>query len=157
MKIDRRRLRQVVALARKRSRGIALVGPRQVSKTTLARSRVPADSPNYFDLEYPRVDAQIAAPLTTLENRRGLVVIDEVQRAPELFKTLRVLPDRERSRAKDDAAPVLPPQVLAPGRKSSSGTPKLFSAQPSRVYWPMVNTMSIICSVEYFADSVAQV
>ena len=100
MAIDRPRLRQLIVSALRRSRGVVLVGPRQVGKTTLARSLVPANSANYFDLEDPRVEAQFSAPLTALENRRGLIVIDEVQRAPELFKTLRVLLDRERSPAK---------------------------------------------------------
>jgi predicted AAA+ superfamily ATPase len=72
-----------------------LVGPRRVGKTTLARSFVPAGSPAFFDLEDPRVEAQFQAPLLTLEPLRGLVVIDEVQRAPELFKVLRVLMDRD--------------------------------------------------------------
>ena len=100
MKIDRPQLRQTVTTALSRSRAVVLVGPRQVGKTTLARSLVPANSANYFDLEDPRVEAQFVAPLTTLEDRRGLVVIDEVQRVPDLFKILRVLIDRERSPAK---------------------------------------------------------
>jgi len=45
----------------------------------------------------------------------------------------------------------------APGRKSSSGTPKLFSAQDTMLYWPMVNTTSTICSVEYVFDRIAHV
>jgi predicted AAA+ superfamily ATPase len=100
MRIDRRRLRARIASALERSRGIVLVGPRQVGKTTLARSFVAADSPNYFDLEDPRVEAQFEAPMTVLERLRGLVAIDEVQRAPELFKVLRVLMDREAAPAK---------------------------------------------------------
>jgi hypothetical protein len=46
---------------------------------------------------------------------------------------------------------------LAPGRKSSSGTPKLLSAHDTRLYWPTVKTASMSCSVEYFFDSAAQV
>lgn len=95
MEIERRRLRARVAAALERGRGAVLVGPRQVGKTTLARSFVPAGSPAFFDLEDPRVEAQFQAPLLTLEPLRGLVVIDEVQRAPELFKVLRVLMDRD--------------------------------------------------------------
>lgn len=95
MRIDRRRLRARVAAVLERSPGVVLVGPRQVGKTTLARSFVPPGSPNYFDLEDPRVEAQFEAPMTLLEPLRGLIAIDEVQRAPELFKVLRVLMDRE--------------------------------------------------------------
>lgn len=95
MQIERSRLRGKIAAALERARGAVLVGPRQVGKTTLARSFVPAGSPAFFDLEDPRVEAQFQAPLLTLEPLRGLVVIDEVQRAPELFKVLRVLMDRD--------------------------------------------------------------
>lgn len=95
MQIERRRLRARIAAALDRSRGAVLVGPRQVGKTTLARSFVPAGSPAYFDLEDPRVEAQLEDPLLTLEPLRGLVVIDEVQRAPGLFKVLRLLMDRD--------------------------------------------------------------
>ena len=100
---------------------MVLVGPRQVGKTTLARDLVPAGSPNYFDLEDARVEAQFAAPLTALENRRGLVVIDEVQRAPELFKTLRVLLDRERSPAKFLLLGSASPALLRQSSESLAG------------------------------------
>jgi uncharacterized protein len=83
-----------VRAALDRSPAVALIGPRQVGKTTLARSMLAADSTNYFDLEDPQVEAQLAAPMTALQDLRGLVVIDEVQHAPELFKVLRVLIDR---------------------------------------------------------------
>jgi predicted AAA+ superfamily ATPase len=95
MEIERRRLRTEIAAALERARGVVLVGPRQVGKTTLARSFVPAGSPAFFDLEDPRVEAQLEAPLLALEPLRGLVAVDEVQRAPELFKVLRVLMDRD--------------------------------------------------------------
>jgi predicted AAA+ superfamily ATPase len=52
--------------ALKRSRVVALIGPRQSGKTTLARQIVPADSPNYFDLEDPVSLARLAEPMTTL-------------------------------------------------------------------------------------------
>jgi hypothetical protein len=96
MRIDRTRVRARIAAALRRARGVVLVGPRQVGKTTLARTFVPAGSANYFDLEDPRVEAQLEAPMTALEGLEGLVVVDEVQRAPELFKVLRVLMDRDR-------------------------------------------------------------
>lgn len=77
-----------------RSRGVALVGPRQAGKSTLAQRLVPRDSPNYFDLEYPPHAQRLAQPVQVLERLQGLVVIDEVQRQPELFPLLRVLMDR---------------------------------------------------------------
>jgi predicted AAA+ superfamily ATPase len=73
---------------------VALVGPRQSGKTTIARSLVEARSPNYFDLEDPRSLARLAEPMTALASLRGVVVIDEIQRRPDLFPVLRVLADR---------------------------------------------------------------
>ncbi|HKZ54151.1 MAG TPA: ATP-binding protein [Anaerolineales bacterium] len=78
----------------KRSPVTALIGPRQSGKTTLACQFLPSDSPAYFDLEDPRSLARLAEPLTALAPLTGTVVIDEVQRRPDLFPVLRVLADR---------------------------------------------------------------
>jgi hypothetical protein len=74
---------------------VALVGPRQSGKTTLAQQLVASDSPNYFDLEDPVNLARLEEPMTALGALRGMVVIDEVQRRPDLFPVLRVLADRK--------------------------------------------------------------
>jgi len=84
----------LVRSALKRSRVVALLGPRQSGKTTLARRFVPADSLNYFDLEDPQSLARLSEPDTALRPRKGLIVIDEIQRRPDLFPLLRVLADR---------------------------------------------------------------
>ena len=93
--IERSRLQASIARALKRSRVVGLVGPRQSGKTTLARQIVAADSTNYFDLENPTSLARLAQPITALEELRGIVVIDEIQRRPDLFQVLRVLADRK--------------------------------------------------------------
>jgi hypothetical protein len=92
--IERDRWLSEVRAALKRSRVVALLGPRQVGKTTLARQIVPADSNRYFDLENPVSLARLDEPMTALAPMRGTVVIDEVQRRPDLFPVLRVLADR---------------------------------------------------------------
>ena len=92
--IDRKSDLRLVRRALKRSRAVALLGPRQCGKTTLARQLVPADSLNYFDLEDPQSLARLAEPATALRPLRGIVVIDEIQRRPDLFPLLRVLLDR---------------------------------------------------------------
>ena len=93
--LERTALEKSVRTALARSPAVALVGPRQVGKTTLARRLLGAHSAQWFDLEDPQVEAQLAEPLTALKDLRGLIVIDEVQHAPDLFKVLRVLIDRE--------------------------------------------------------------
>jgi len=92
--IERSHWLESIQTALQRSRIVALIGPRQVGKTTLARRFVSPDSLNYFDLEDPVSLARLAEPMTALASLAGLVVIDEVQRAAELFPVLRVLADR---------------------------------------------------------------
>jgi len=93
--IGRTALLQRARTALRRSRVVALIGPRQCGKTALARQFMPADSQNYFDLEDPVDLARLDEPMTALGDLRGLVVIDEIQRRPELFQVLRVLADRK--------------------------------------------------------------
>ena len=83
-----------------RSPVVLLAGPRQCGKTTLARELVQEDSPNYFDLEDPVGLSLLDQSMTALEPLRGIVVIDEVQRRPELFPILRVLADRRNTPAR---------------------------------------------------------
>jgi predicted AAA+ superfamily ATPase len=92
--IQREAYSQLIQTALDRSRVVALVGPRQSGKTTLARQFVPPDSLNYFDLEDLTSLARLEEPMTALRDLRGLVVIDEIQRRPDLFPLLRVLSDR---------------------------------------------------------------
>ena len=77
-----------------RSRAVALNGPRQAGKSTLAQRFLDRQSPNYFDLENGSHLARLAQSHEVLESLDGLVVIDEVQLQPGLFPTLRVLLDR---------------------------------------------------------------
>lgn len=73
---------------------VALLGPRQVGKTTLARSLAIERPTDYLDLENPADLEKLSDPRGYLAAQRGkLVIIDEVQRAPELFQILRGLID----------------------------------------------------------------
>ena len=84
----------------KASPAVALLGPRQCGKTTLARQLTGSSKSNYFDLENPVDLARLSEPLTALGPLRGLIVIDEVQRHTDLFPILRVLLDRKPIRAR---------------------------------------------------------
>ncbi len=92
--IERTRYLHDLRRAMKCSVITALVGPRQCGKTTLAREVLPPSSAAYFDLEDPRSVVRLEQPMTALAGLRGLVVIDEIQRRPDLFPVLRVLADR---------------------------------------------------------------
>lgn len=81
----------------------ALLGPRQVGKTTLARmyaAKNPSQEVIFFDLENPLDLARLANPLLALSDYANqLIIIDEIQRKPDLFPILRVLvdePDKNR-------------------------------------------------------------
>jgi predicted AAA+ superfamily ATPase len=98
--VSREALQAAVRQALSRSRVVVLVGPRQCGKTTLAREFLAENALNYFDLEDPIALARLDEPMTALRPLEGLVVIDEVQRRPDLFPILRVLADRRESRAR---------------------------------------------------------
>ena len=72
----------------------ALLGPRQCGKTTLARFIAEQEPSTIFDLENPVDIQRLSAPMQALKDLSGLVIIDEIQRKPELFELLRVLVDR---------------------------------------------------------------
>ena len=92
--VPRHVLEQSIRTALGRSRAVALNGPRQAGKSTLAQRFLGRDSANYFDLEDRNHLARLADSHDTLARLDGLVVIDEVQLQPALFPTLRVLLDR---------------------------------------------------------------
>ena len=81
---------------------VALLGARQVGKSTLARHLAAQHrgAATWFDLEDPIDLARLADPGLELRPLRGLVVLDEVQRLPEVFPLLRVLADRPRTPAR---------------------------------------------------------
>ncbi len=103
------------ALKRQLSRNpvVALLGARQVGKTTLAKEFLKTQkSPfHFFDLESTADLARLSDPLLALSPLKGLIVLDEIQRYPEIFPTLRVLVDRPRTPARflilGSASPVL--------------------------------------------------
>ena len=102
MELPRLRALRALDAAFERSPAVALLGPRQVGKTTLAAQFASrsSDAVTRFDLENPRDLSRLEDPMGTLEGLRGLVVLDEIQRRPELFPVLRVLLDRPANPAR---------------------------------------------------------
>jgi uncharacterized protein len=119
--IDRETDLRLVRAALKRSRVVALLGPRQCGKTTLARQLVPAESLNYFDLEDPASLARLSEPDTALRPLEGLVVIDEIQHRPDLLPLLRVLADRKPLRARFLILGSASPELLRQSSETLAG------------------------------------
>ncbi|MFM7135167.1 MAG: ATP-binding protein [Planctomycetota bacterium] len=102
---------------------VALVGARQVGKSTLAREVAAAmpGSVRSFDLESERDLALLGNAESVLTPRRGLVVIDEVQRLPSLFPSLRPLADRRPLKARFLLLGSASPELTTRGSESLAG------------------------------------
>ena len=101
---------------------VALLGARQVGKTTLAKELAKSRRRVVrFDLEDPRELARLDEPMLALEPLRGLVIIDEIQRRPELFPVLRVLADRRPLPARFLVLGSASPALLRQGSESLAG------------------------------------
>lgn len=101
---------------------VALLGARQVGKTTLARMvTAQVGAATHFDLEDPRDETRLAAPMLVLEPLRGLVVLDEIQRHPELFPVLRVLADRPDTPARFLILGSASPELIRESAESLAG------------------------------------
>lgn len=99
----------------------ALLGPRQCGKTTVARLVGAQQASTYFDLENPVDARRLSAPLTVLQALSGLIIIDEVQRQPELFELLRVLVDRPQNAARFLVLGSASPQLVHAAAESLAG------------------------------------
>jgi predicted AAA+ superfamily ATPase len=120
--ILRKDLQNQISVALRRSRIVALIGPRQCGKTTLAREWLKTDSPSYFDLEDPTGLARLEEnPMEELKRLKGLAVIDEIQRRPDLFSFLRVLADRRPLPAKFLILGSSSPELIRKSSESLAG------------------------------------
>lgn len=100
--IEREEHRRRISGLLKRFPIVAILGARQIGKTTMAAEVVRAHGRRSlrFDLENPADIARLADPMLALGGLSGLVVLDEIQRRPNLFPVLRVLADRRPVRAR---------------------------------------------------------
>ena len=100
---------------------VALLGARQVGKTTLARQIATGVPHHWFDLEDPDDRARLQEPKLALGGLEGLIVLDEVQLAPELFGLLRVLSDGPGTPARFLILGSAGPELLRQGSQSLAG------------------------------------
>jgi len=99
----------------------AILGARQVGKTTLALDLLQRRRGKRFDLEDPADLARLEDPMAALEPLRGLVVLNEIQRRPDLFPVLRVLADRPRRPARFLVLGSASPELLRQSSESLAG------------------------------------
>ena len=102
---------------------VAILGARQVGKTTLARQfEADWDGPKrHFDLEDPGDQARLADPAFVLRELKGLVVLDEIQLRPDIFPLLRVLADRPNAPARFLILGSAAPELLKHTAESLAG------------------------------------
>ncbi len=102
---------------------VGIIGARQVGKTTLSRSFIEKirGRSSFFDLENPEDTAKLRDPMLSLKGLRGIVVIDEIQRHPELFPVLRVLADRPNTPARFLVLGSASPELLRQSSETLAG------------------------------------
>ena len=121
--MDRPRHLAAIETALRRSPVVAILGPRQVGKTTLALTlaRRGGRRVTRFDLEDPEDLRQLADPKLALRGLRGLIILDEIQRRPDLFPVLRVLADRRPLPARFLVLGSASPELLRQSSESLAG------------------------------------
>lgn len=121
--IKRKDEEHTVVTLLKRHSVVGLIGARQVGKTTLARqiAKSVKSSVVIFDLENPEDLSRLSDPMLVLKDLNGLVIIDEVQRAPDIFPVIRVLADRRGRKPKFLLLGSASPKLLKQSAESLAG------------------------------------
>ena len=119
--ITRSKYLQDLEDATRRSPITALLGPRQVGKTTLARLFMADRQATFFDLESLPDQRRLQNPELVLGSIQGLVILDEIQQMPELFNALRVLVDRPENQARFIILGSASPQLIRRTSESLAG------------------------------------
>ncbi|MDD3277174.1 MAG: ATP-binding protein [Kiritimatiellales bacterium] len=106
-----------------RHRVVGMIGARQVGKSTLVEEylKTCSEPAHTFDLENPDDMARLTEPMLALKGLQGIVVIDEVQRYPDLFPVLRVLADRKPNPARFLILGSASPELLKQSSETLAG------------------------------------
>ena len=119
--IKRPQYLEYLKTATRRSPITALLGPRQVGKTTLARLFSENQRTTFFDLESIPDQRRLQNPELVLGNLEGLVILDEIQQMPDLFSTLRVLVDRPGQKARFIILGSASPEIIRDASETLAG------------------------------------
>lgn len=119
--LERAKYLQDLEISTRRNPITALLGPRQVGKTTLARLFTAKQPITFFDLESAPDQRRLQNPELVLSSLQGLVVLDEIQQMPELFSTLRVLVDKPQNQARFIILGSASPQLIRRASESLAG------------------------------------
>lgn len=119
--LNRSKYLQDLETATRRNPITALLGPRQVGKTTLARLFTANRPATFFDLESLPDQRRLQNPELVLGSLQGLVVLDEIQQMPELFSTLRILVDRPENQVHFIILGSASPQLIRNASESLAG------------------------------------
>jgi predicted AAA+ superfamily ATPase len=112
---------ELLKTAVRRSPITALLGPRQIGKTTLARMFAEEKPATFFDLESIPDQRRLQNPELVLGNLEGIVILDEIQLMPELFGTLRVLVDRPGQKARFIILGSASPEIIRNASETLAG------------------------------------
>ncbi len=127
----RRKASQILEKKLLANPAVAILGPRQVGKTTLAKEFIAGSNAVYLDLELPSDMARLADAETFLNARKDrLIVIDEVQRMPELFPLLRSIIDSDRRNGKFLLLGSASPNLLARSSETLAGRISFLELHP---------------------------
>lgn len=121
--IERRKEIDTVRSLLKRNPVVGIIGARQVGKTTLAHQIVARESMphTFFDLESSEDISRLSDPILALKNLKGLIIIDEIQRYPDIFPAIRVLADRPKNPARFIILGSASPDLLRQGSETLAG------------------------------------
>lgn len=106
-----------------RHRVVGIIGARQVGKSTLVDEylKTVSEPTHTFDMENPDDQARLSEPMLALRELKGIVVVDEIQRQPDLFPVLRVLADRKPNPARFLILGSASPDLLKQSSESLAG------------------------------------
>lgn len=121
--IKRKSEEKIVAQLLKKNPVVGMIGARQVGKTTLAREIAKSSKGSHttFDLENTEDISRLSDPMLALKSLEGIVIIDEVQKVPGIFQSLRVLADRRSPRTRFLILGSASPQLLKQSSESLAG------------------------------------